>query len=78
MKSLLSRVNTVYREGSSYDYSIDPPVEVLNASVELHSMMLYQTSGLRCSIVEMSVNSSVEELYSEILVTCYPQHKCTQ
>jgi hypothetical protein len=62
--SLLSRVNTVYRGGSSYDYSIDPPIEVLNASVELHSMMLYQTSGLRCSIVEMSVNSSVEELYN--------------
>ena len=64
------KVNTDYRDDGSYDYSLDPPTELLNGSVELYSMVLYQTLGVKCTITRMSVNTSVEELYVDCEYTC--------
>ena len=68
--SLLQKVNTDYRDDGSYDYLLDPPTELLNGSVELYSMVLYQTLGVKCTLTRMSVNTSVEELYIGCEYTC--------
>ena len=63
--SSLRKVNTDHSDDGSYGYSLDSPTELLNGSVELYSMVLYQTLGVNCTITKMSVNTSVEKLYCE-------------